>query len=78
MWLTKLQQTGNELKLSGMALDNQTVAKYMDDLTNSSYIQNVNLVSASMEKFAEKNLKLFSVSCSVSVPNSETKDKNIK
>ena len=73
MWLTKLNQTGAGLKLSGMALDNQTVAKYMDDLENSQYIQNVSLVSASMEKFAERDLKLFSISCSVGMPNSEKK-----
>jgi type IV pilus assembly protein PilN len=73
MWLTKLNQTGADLKLSGMALDNQTVAKYMDDLENSQYIHNVSLVSASMEKFAERDLKLFSISCSVGMPNSEKK-----
>jgi type IV pilus assembly protein PilN len=70
MWLTKLQQNGSDLKLSGMALDNQTVAKYMDDLATSPYIQNVNLVSASMEKFAERDLKSFSVGCTVSIPSS--------
>lgn len=78
MWLTKLQQTGGELKLSGMALDNQTVAKYMDDLGNSSYIQNVTLANASMEKFAERDLKSFSISCSVGAPINKKNDKNLK
>jgi len=78
MWLTKLQQTSNDLKLSGMALDNQTVAKYMDDLGNSSYMQNVILASASMEKYAERNLRLFSISCAVGVPGSKKNDKNLK
>jgi len=45
----------------------------MDDLENSLYIQNVNLVSASMEKFAERDLKLFSISCSVGMPANEKK-----
>lgn len=78
MWLTGLSQTGGQLKLSGMALDNQTVAKYMEDLENSSYIQGVNLVSASMEKFAERDLKLFSVSCAVGVPSKSKNDNNLK
>lgn len=78
MWLTKLQQTGSGLQLSGMALDNQTVAKYMDDLGNSSYMKNVILVSSSMEKYAERNLKLFSVSCAVAVPDSKDNDKKLK
>lgn len=76
MWLTGLSQTGGQLKLSGMALDNQTVAKYMEDLEKSSYIQGVNLVSASMEKFAERDLKLFSVSCAVGVPSKSKNETN--
>lgn len=78
MWLKGLSQSGNQLRMSGMALDNQTVAKYMDDLSNSSYIQNVNLVSASMEKYADRNLKLFSISCAVMVPDTNKDDKKIK
>ena len=78
MWLTKLQQTSGDLKLSGMALDNQTVAKYMDDLATSSYIKNVNLASASMEKFAERDLKLFSISCAVGIPSNKETDKKLK
>ena len=78
MWLTKLQQSGSELKLSGMALDDQTVAKYMDDVGNSPYMQNVILASASMEKYAERNLKLFSISCTVGVPVSKKNDQNLK
>jgi type IV pilus assembly protein PilN len=78
MWLTKLQQTGNDLRLSGMALDDQTIAKYMDDIGNSSYMQNVILASASMEKYAERNLKLFSISCAVRVPESKQNEKKLK
>ena len=78
MWLTKLQQAGSDLKLSGMALDDQTVAKYMDDVGSSPYMQNVILASASMEKYAERNLKLFSISCTVGVPASKKNDQNLK
>ncbi len=78
MWLKGLSQTGGQLKLTGMALDNQTVAKYMDDLENSPYIQGVSLASASMEKFAERDLKLFSVSCAVNVPDNSKKDEKLK
>jgi type IV pilus assembly protein PilN len=77
MWLKKLQQTGNGLTLSGMALDNQTVAKYMDDLGTSAYIQNVILASASMEKYADRNLKSFSISCAVGMPSKKNSNKNL-
>lgn len=78
MWLTKLQQTGNALKLSGMALDDQTIAKYMDDIAASAYMQNVILASASLEKYAERNLKLFSISCAVGIPDSKKNEQKIK
>jgi type IV pilus assembly protein PilN len=66
MWLKTLTQNANQLSLTGMALDDQTIAKYMDDLEKSKYLQNVTLVNSTMEKFAERDLKAFSVSCTVS------------
>lgn len=71
MWLKTLSQNGNQLSLTGMALDDQTIAKFMDDLENSKYFQNVSLVSSTMETFAERNLKNFSISCSVAFEQNE-------
>jgi len=68
MWLTSLSQSGNALKLAGMALDNRTIAKFMDDLKQSPYITNVNLTNSSLRAFAGRNLKSFSLSCSIGVP----------
>ena len=56
-----------------MALDNQTVAKYMDDLEGSRYIENVSLANSSMKQFAERNLKSFSLSATATAPNEEKK-----
>ena len=75
VWLTTLTQSGAGLKLAGMALDNRTVAKYMEDLKTSPYITNVNLASSSLKTYAGRNLKAFSLSCSIGVP-SEKKAKN--
>jgi len=69
MWLTSLSQSGNELKLTGMALDEQTIAKYMDDLERSPYIQQVNLINAAMKKYAERELKEFSITCLLGLPD---------
>ncbi len=68
MWLTSLSQTGNDLQLSGMALDNRTIAKYMEDLKQSPYIKSVNLANSSLQAFAGRNLKSFSLSCTIGVP----------
>jgi type IV pilus assembly protein PilN len=71
MWLKSLAQTEGQLNLTGMALDEQTVAKYMDDLENSPYVQNVGLTNTAMEIFAERNLKLFSISSQVAMPKKQ-------
>ena len=68
MWLKSLSQAGNQLTLTGMALDDQTIAKYMEELEGSMYINNVSLTSSAMEIYAERNLKLFKVSAQVDVP----------
>lgn len=65
MWLTSLSQNGTSLSISGMALDNQTIAKFMDDLKSSEYIGNVNLENSALKAYAGKNLKSFSISCSL-------------
>jgi type IV pilus assembly protein PilN len=68
MWLSGMSQSGNSLKLSGMALDNQTVAKFMDDLEGSQYLDNVALSNSSMKQYAERNLKSFSLTGNARVP----------
>ena len=73
MWLTSLTQTGNNLRLTGMALDNQTIAKYMEDLKKSPYIKTVSLANSSLKTFAGRDLKAFSLSCTIGVPDGEKK-----
>jgi len=69
MWLTSLSQRGSSLKLSGYALDNQTVAQFMDELKfNSPYINSVNLSNSSLSQVLGKNLKSFALTCSVAAP----------
>lgn len=70
MWLKSIDQASNRLSLSGMALDDQTIASYMDELEKSNYIGNIVLSNTTMDKYAERNLKSFSISCSVGIePN---------
>jgi type IV pilus assembly protein PilN len=69
IWLTSLTQEQRSLTIEGMALDNQTVAKYMDDLRQSPYIQDVNLTSSTMKEFEGRNLKAFSVGCALNMPD---------
>jgi type IV pilus assembly protein PilN len=71
MWLTTFTQQGNSLSLTGIALDNQTVAHFMDLLKKSPYIQSVNLSNSSLKKISDKNLKEFALTCAISPPKQE-------
>ncbi len=68
MWLTSLDQNEMSVNISGMALDNQTIAKYMETLRTSDYVSNVNLLNTSLAAFAGRNLKSFTLSCSIVLP----------
>lgn len=68
MWLLDLNQQGAALQLNGVALDNQTVAEFMDNLKLSPFITSVDLTNSSLSNIAGRDLKSFSLSCSVSQP----------
>lgn len=71
MWLTNLTQNSSTLQLSGMALDNRTIADYLDDLNDSRYFSDVTLASSQLSKYGGRNLKQFSLSCSITFPGAD-------
>lgn len=71
MWLTSFTQQGNSLSLTGIALDNQTVAQFMDMLKKSQFIQSVNLSNSSLKMIGDRSLKEFSLSCAIAQPTQE-------
>ncbi|RUM40849.1 MAG: pilus assembly protein PilN [Desulfocapsa sp.] len=72
MWLKSLKQQGASLSLTGVALDNRTIAQFMDKLKGSPYISSVNLSNASLTKVSGRNLKSFSLACSIVTPQKKT------
>ncbi len=78
MWLTALNQNGNSLSLTGVALDNQTIAQFMDMLNASPYIQTVNLSNSSLKNVSGKHLKQFALNCAISLPKEEQTKKKGK
>jgi type IV pilus assembly protein PilN len=69
MWITSFKQNGGSLALSGYALDNKTIAEFMDNLKlDSEYVKGVNLSNTSLKNVSGKGLKSFSISASVSSP----------
>jgi type IV pilus assembly protein PilN len=72
LWLTSFNQSGTALNLSGVALDNQTVAEYLDKLDGSQYISDVKLVNASLTAAqGGRSLKSFTLSCTAAMPAAE-------
>ncbi|MGV1100462.1 PilN domain-containing protein [Thiovibrio sp. JS02] len=69
MWLTSLQQSAGKLQLQGVALDNETIAQYMQQLEASQYFKNTDLTSSSQTVVAGQKLKSFSLTVNVIVPN---------
>lgn len=69
MWLESLQQQGGSLSLSGVALDNQTIAQFMDNLKTSPFVQDVSLTNSSLKVVSGRNLKSFDLSCAVGFPS---------
>lgn len=72
MWLDFLQQQGSSLSLSGVALDNQTIAKFMDNLEASPFVKDVTLTASSLKNVSGKNLKSFQLACVVGQPAKQT------
>ena len=74
MWLTSLSQEGGSLDLKGVALDNQTVAQFMEALKASEYITDVKLNSSALSKVSNRAFQSFAISCSVGFPNEGTSE----
>ena len=66
MWFTNLQSKGNKVDISGVALDNTTVADFMVRLENSGLFQEVDLKTLRRSKSKKGTLskfKTFKVDC---------------
>ncbi len=63
LWLTSLQQHGDMLGMSGVALDNSTLAEFMDNLSHDPYFGNVSLANTQQVKSNDLLLYKFSLTC---------------
>ncbi|HHK60726.1 MAG TPA: pilus assembly protein PilN [Desulfobacterales bacterium] len=71
MWLNRLGQNGGTLALQGVALDNATIAQFMEALAASPYFQAPELINASQQAIAGQNLKAFNMTVRFSLPKKE-------
>jgi len=68
MWFTHLVSKDSSVKISGIALDNKTVADFMVRLEKSELFREVDLNTLKRQKVDSSNLKSFQISC-VKKPN---------
>ena len=67
LWLTSLEQHSQSLKITGEALDNESIATYMRELGASDYITGVDLVSVEQKERDGVKLMDFSLTCALSL-----------
>jgi type IV pilus assembly protein PilN len=62
-WLEKLTQTGQQLRIEGMARDNGTVARFMKNMERASFVQSVELVVSREKEVVGVKLQQFILTC---------------
>lgn len=63
LWLVSMQQHGDLIGMDGVALDNATLAQFMDNLSKDPYFSDVNLAKTEQIKSNDLILYKFSLSC---------------
>jgi type IV pilus assembly protein PilN len=76
MWFTKFQTKQNQVIITGIALDNKTVADFMTRLEGTGLFASVKLTKIQSKKIKGSNLKSFNVICTK--PKAEKKKKKKK
>jgi type IV pilus assembly protein PilN len=68
LWLTKLNQSEKKLDIAGVALDNATIAQFMNSIMSSDYFSTAELTSSSQTVVAGAKLKSFSLKILLTSP----------
>jgi len=74
MWFVSLDGRGNSVNISGIAVDNQTVADFMTRLERSKLFETVNLKTLKQNVVNKAIFKSFDISCNKPVKKEEKKE----
>jgi type IV pilus assembly protein PilN len=77
MWYTSLMESGENISLKGIALDDKTVADFMQRLEESPLFTNVNLGPLTLVKINDLKLKSFSFIFTSTLTKKPEQTKNI-
>ncbi len=70
VWLTQLQEKGNQVTIDGMAASYVSIADYIRKLEDSDWFQNVELVDAKVDKKQEQEFTQFQLRTQLVTPQS--------
>lgn len=65
LWLTDLRESGGNLTMNGLAVDNQTIADFLKSMAASKYFSNVELIETTQGAGPTASLKKFSIKTGV-------------
>jgi type IV pilus assembly protein PilN len=78
VWLNSLKQTGTNIYIDGVALDNTTVADYMKKIEASPFLNEPVLARSAQTQNASRNLQSFTMSVVVVAPANNIKEGGAK
>lgn len=64
-WLLEVKESGGVMRIVGLALDNQTIAGFMQELDESDYFEKVDLVEARQSDWKSVKMKRFTLQAGV-------------
>lgn len=78
LWLTSLRQSGTSMDLAGVALDNATIAQFMQSINGSSYFSSVALSQTQQITIAGAKLKSFTLQVGISPPKTNAAERAVE
>jgi type IV pilus assembly protein PilN len=69
LWFNSLNQSGESVSINGIALDNATIAQFMQSITESSYFSGAELSQTSQTTISGAKLKSFAMKIGITPPN---------
>ena len=74
VWLISMSQTAGKMVVSGVAVDNASIAVYMQQLESSPYFANPELGGSSLSSKDGREVRNFSLKCDITTPTEKKAD----
>ena len=65
LWFTNLKENNRHLTLSGVAIDNETIVTFLNNLKQSALLKNSDLTVLRSQKIQDLELKKFTIDCPI-------------